>query len=166
MSLMRLLSLGQSIVTPDRPGPRYKIRQQSYLPKFDGKPRDVSVAVKPLFQQGDPRAGLNLPVKTPQRPPWLTSHASKVKRPGRNQFAGHSLRSSAASTFVQGELMLENVKVARNDLSETDLEIVPAKSKARSAGAKSEAIGLRDHWCRWIWLHHASRLLNAVRALF
>lgn len=31
---------------------------------------------------------------------------------------------------VQGELSLENIKVMRNDLSDTDVEIVPAKARA------------------------------------
>ncbi|HEY2082442.1 MAG TPA: hypothetical protein VGI88_06620, partial [Verrucomicrobiae bacterium] len=32
-------------------------------------------------------------------------------------------------TPVQGELSLDNIKVMRNDLSETDVEIVPMKAR-------------------------------------
>jgi hypothetical protein len=35
--------------------------------------------------------------------------------------------------MVQGELSLDRVKVVRNDLSDSDLEIVPAKQPSRSA---------------------------------
>lgn len=37
------------------------------------------------------------------------------------------VRSKGTRTPVQAELSLEKVKVVRNDLSETDLEIIPAK---------------------------------------
>jgi hypothetical protein len=62
--------------------------------------------------------------------------------------------------------LLEKVRVARNDLSETDLEIVPAQSKALSGGEKPKVKRLQYQWWRWIWLQNASRLINAARTLF
>ena len=38
-------------------------------------------------------------------------------------------RFGKSQAAVQGELSLDNIKVMRNDLSETDVEIVPAKSR-------------------------------------
>jgi len=38
-------------------------------------------------------------------------------------------RFSKAKTPVQGELSLDNIKVMRNDLSDADVEVVPAKSR-------------------------------------
>jgi hypothetical protein len=38
-------------------------------------------------------------------------------------------RFSKGQTPIQGELSLDNIKVMRNDLSETDVEVVPAKSR-------------------------------------
>jgi hypothetical protein len=58
-------------------------------------------------------------------------------------------RFSKASAPLQGELSLDNIKVMRNDLSETDVEVVPAKSRgpkvmtmpaASQAGAAAMAI--------------------------
>jgi hypothetical protein len=40
---------------------------------------------------------------------------------------------------VQGELSLDNIKVMRNDLSETDVEIVPAKSHPAKVAAPAQA---------------------------
>jgi hypothetical protein len=50
---------------------------------------------------------------------------------------------------VQGELSLENIKVMRNDLSETDVEIVPAKARpasipTASAGAAAAAMAIPE----------------------
>jgi hypothetical protein len=43
---------------------------------------------------------------------------------------------------VQGELSLDLVKVVRNDLSDTDLEIVPVKAPAvQTSSASSGAVG-------------------------
>ena len=40
---------------------------------------------------------------------------------------------------VQGELSLDNVKVVRNDLSDTDVEVVTARSGARTNPAPAES---------------------------
>jgi hypothetical protein len=59
---------------------------------------------------------------------WLDNHKSvdtkpAVPRPSRMP--------------VQGELSLDNIKVMRNDLSETDVEIVPAKARPASLPSAS-----------------------------
>jgi len=49
-------------------------------------------------------------------------------------------RFGKSHTPVQGELSLDNIKVMRNDLSETDMEIVTAKSRpAKIAAAPTQA---------------------------
>jgi hypothetical protein len=49
----------------------------------------------------------------------------------------------AGQPMVQGELSLDSVKVMRNDLAETDLEVVPAKPAPRLAPEpKAEKSGL------------------------
>jgi hypothetical protein len=44
-------------------------------------------------------------------------------------------RFHKSSAPVQGELSLDNIKVMRNDLSEADVEVVPAKSRAPKIAA-------------------------------
>jgi hypothetical protein len=163
---MRLLSVSQSIVIPNRDGPRYKFRQESSSLKFGRNPMPASKAGKSIPQQQHQRAALISPVKSSTRSSWSTSLASESEGPRRSHFADFSRRSSPGSTFVQGELLLEKVRVARNDLSETDLEIVPAQSKAPVGSGKLETKRPRHQWWRWICLQNASRLINAARALF
>jgi hypothetical protein len=50
----------------------------------------------------------------------------------RKQPKSQPLIPQLAKRPVQGELSLERVKVVRNDLSDTDLEIVTAKAGSRS----------------------------------
>lgn len=59
---------------------------------------------------------------------------------------GRSRKSAAKSAVpkfhrapVQGELSLDNIKVVRNDLSEADVEVVPARSAAKPAPARPGA---------------------------
>jgi hypothetical protein len=61
-------------------------------------------------------------------------------------------RFSKSHTPVQGELSLDNIKVMRNDLSEADVEVVPAKARAPKivstpmpqAGAAAMAMAIPD----------------------
>src|SRR2546430_8315330 len=73
--------------------------------------------------------------------------AAKVKRPGGlfqrlglNPFRPKPAGRRTAAP-VQGELRLEAVRVIRNDLSETDLEIIPAAKKAEETVALPTAGG-------------------------
>ena len=45
---------------------------------------------------------------------------------------------------VQGELSLDSVQVMRNDLSDTDLEIVPAKVQSAASSSSSKLPGLEE----------------------
>jgi hypothetical protein len=60
-------------------------------------------------------------------------------------------RALAGRPLVQGELSLDRVKVVRNDLSETDFEIVPLGRVERPATVRSEAaaraVPARDGEC-------------------
>jgi len=95
--------------------------------------------------------------------------AAKVKRPGGGLFQRLGLnpfrpkpagRKTAAP--VQGELRLEAVRVIRNDLSETDLEIIPAAKKAEETVAPPAA-GVNPEATRLVWRRVAARLFGAGR---
>ena len=90
------------------------------------------------------------PVKpSPQRPATPAakpSHLSDfVKKVNPLLYlTGHGAKHSSAKLRtprepVQTELSLENLKVVRNDLSDTDLEVVPAKSLAKSSQSEVSA---------------------------
>jgi len=68
---------------------------------------------------------------------------------------------SAARPLVQGELSLDRVKVVRNDLSESDLEIVRASRPAPPKGSgAAEAVGSKAANALPGWGAAASRLLG------
>ena len=58
---------------------------------------------------------------------------------------------------VQGELSLDRVAVVRNDLSEADLEVVPAKPKAAADLMVAEPVGAVES----IWKRATPRMFHA-----
>jgi hypothetical protein len=63
---------------------------------------------------------------------WLGSRKPAQTKPAIQRFSkGHAP--------VQGELSLDNIKVMRNDLSETDVEVVPAKSRPTPSQPSGDA---------------------------
>jgi len=101
------------------------------------------------------------PAKTPEQPKvaapvdsWLKKINPMVwfgnRKPAEPKPAAPRFHKPHAPT--QGELSLDNVKVMRNDLSEADVEVVPAKSRAPKvlampapqAGAAAMALTIPD----------------------
>lgn len=147
MSLMQLLAVGQSLrPIKDRPS-RYRMRQQTLLPKFrpSPPPGQPSVGTEP----GEPTSLPAPPKATADAAPHpqAGSSATPVPASGPRPTAAAvpaqpypagrwSLQSWApfkragaaqpAKVPIQGELSLEAVRPVRNDLSDSDLEVVPA----------------------------------------
>jgi hypothetical protein len=74
----------------------------------------------------------------------LASGIRKLKRAPRIPRVAPSKPAAGArsgKSAVQGELSLENIKVVRNDLSDTDVEMVPARSPARSRARAAQPAG-------------------------
>ena len=65
---------------------------------------------------------------------------------------------------VQGELSLEKIKVVRNDLSDADLEVVPARaSSAPAAATPTPRLIDRAEGAKSAWGRVTSRILGADR---
>jgi hypothetical protein len=132
MKLLRLLRTGRSFVGSSDTA-RYQMGDSRAMPVFEGKvesakPRAVEATVNTQL------SGKQCAVSS--RCGWFgrlmgkfARVSSKEKKPAIPQFN---------KPAVQGELSLERVKVVRNDLSDTDLEVVPAKAAA-TAGANKKA---------------------------
>jgi len=75
----------------------------------------------------DARAGT---VRAPAQPPngWWEKLAAMI--PGNRRGSKPTKATRALKPAVQGELSLEKIQVMRNDLSDTDLEVIPAKKQA------------------------------------
>lgn len=170
MGLMKLLGTSHAFGRIlDRPS-RYRLAQQSLLPKFGGEkqsydsimkaargpafapaartksmqPVATSAAKSGLFSRIF-RRGRNKTMNTVEADPSMAS-ASAPSKPehafpfGRWTLFGSPFNRVAAATTkpkadagpVQGELLLDAVKPVRNDLSDSDLEVVePAPPKVR-----------------------------------
>lgn len=187
MSLMQLLAVGQSVrAVKDRPSP-YRMRQQSLLPRFgpaglsgqgppvsgpgispspDG-PCDVGRGVGSAHQLGlgtapgpaqqPAPAAAAAPAQPYPAGRWLTKPWGRVNRVGGPQ---------AAQGPVQGELSLETVRPVRNDLTDSDVEVVPA---ARPSSGAPEPVHRKPEPCAhaapartplWTWLR--ARLLQRI----
>lgn len=108
MSLLRLLSIGRSLMGLSKEPVRYRM-EQNFLPRFEAaKEGEVGTTAAPVSSSG--------------RRSFFQSRFSGQNRP-------RSTRS-----WVQGELALGSIKVVRNDLSEADVELVPVKAGSRRDG--------------------------------
>ena len=80
-------------------------------------------------------------------------------------FAGTPARKVESKPLVQGELSLDAVKPVRNDLSDADFEVVPARPKAEPSAAKPPRPRLfKPELASLAWGRIAARLFNTDRA--
>jgi hypothetical protein len=153
MSLIQLLAVGKSLCSiNDRPS-RYKMKQESLLPKFGPGRRPETFALTAGSQPGvaasddgekrtDARAGAGIEIRKQmttievhtKSPPTMVMAAPHHAYPlGRwtmkNPFARKPVR---ASGLVQSELSLDTVQPVRNDLNDADLEAVPATTAGKA----------------------------------
>jgi hypothetical protein len=164
MSLLRLLTVGRSLgAVRDQPS-RYKMTQQSLLPKFGavgqptgGEAPTVESGLKPVPSptvetKATPKAAIESPAAKEKRTKVMTTvetefpavsasdpSAPKQAFPAgrwtifRNPFGSATARPKALRAPVQGELSLDAVKPVRNDLSDSDLEVIRV-SRSTTAG--------------------------------
>jgi len=161
MRMLRLLAAGKSLVGLKPPTARYQMTDPRALPKF-------GLANNPYQPKANPAvppspapetkhsAALNtenspsptpVAVKPDEGASRITHHASRAPRESRltKVLSGLLPRRTPsprqASVPVQAELTLDKVRVVRNDLSDTDLEIVRAKkSPAPQAPAQTSSL--------------------------
>jgi hypothetical protein len=166
MALMDLLTAGRSLSEARERPHRYKVRHGA-LPKF-GKPesalaeKKLESSVAGQFEgteetvEAQPMNTNMVAVET-RREPTLERWAQKV-----NPFK--SVRPSPPRPVVQGELSLDRVKPVRNDLSDSDLELVavmkrpdPLPSCAKSESAKEAVVKAMPMWTRMRGLFQRAR---------
>ncbi len=145
MKLLRLLTAGKSLVGLKNSESRYRFSRQHLLPKFPMRENPFRATVMPeagcmcasttaIPAEESPREASQ---SVPQTDPTTAQPAESLARKwvsrlralrGQRNPAGARGTASAAggSGPVQIELSLDSVKVLRNDLSDTDFEVVPA----------------------------------------
>src|SRR5439155_19828131 len=155
MSVMKLLSVSKSFAGGRNQPGRYKMAEQGLLPKFAPMGRPVSLAPKRKSDQLAPGPESNgartIPLNPP--PPQFFPAAEPVTEPvktgasraraavcvngkaaatnwfrlGNTPFVNRPVERQKPMPTAQAELSLEAVKPMRNDLSDSDLQIVPAQ---------------------------------------
>ena len=176
MSLLRLLTTGRSLVSVRDTESRYRLTTQRLLPQF-GPTRNPfgSSARQEPSSVGTSRPAAGLGEASPKgegrghaRGSWLRVvglwSACKLK-PGAlivRSFEKTATRATPQPPKcpVQGELSLDRVRVVRNDLSDADLEVVPA----RTGPAPEGLVGKSKTRAEWAWGRVAKRLLPAGKA--
>lgn len=142
MSLLRLLSVGRSLGRISDPPNRYRMTQQSLLPKFGGARKADDPPSSNRGRESEPERGslwkrilkavagrktakyasnmnrteTDVPVVTPQAFPrgrWTFLRGASTC----------VQKPKVADAPVQGELSLDMVRPVRNDLRESDLEV-------------------------------------------
>ena len=171
MGLMQLLKMGQSLSEArDRPN-HYKVRSGA-LPIF-GVPGGAEVGPKsdlearPPGEREDATDKAGVVVQTMKATTATTVESKRAARAltgGRwalkvNPF--RATRIAPVKESVQGELLLDKVKPVRNDLTDSDLELVAATKPAASAqsAVKIESeevpvVKLNSMWARFRGLFH------------
>jgi len=146
MSLLRLLTSGRCLMGLKDSANRYRVNEQALLPKFGSARNPFRKTVVPAkaVAPGVPQ------VATPAEA--LVCESPKEAKPGRSQPKGLACRvtnrltrlikgRSATAVLpatgakpMQAELALESVQVMRNDLSDSDIEVVPARKPVPATG--------------------------------
>ena len=166
MSLIRLLAIGHSFEATKSEPYRFNKKQPSLLPKFNAKPAATPVAVKPLF------AGRRKRPKSNARPGLIATVTVGKQSTGDLKLAptaglGQRARPGSCDSPVQIEFCLERLKVVRNDLTESDLEVVSADSEPRTTEPAYAPVKTSDgRRLGGGWFRQVSDLLAAARALF
>ena len=166
MSLMRLLAVGKSIIGLSAGRSPYRMRQENLLPKFGPAkgakakppgPAEAATAIPAITPQGKepdlrqpvaetkgnqmdvPVAGTKTPIEPGALqkavpPPYPLGRWARLRNPFYT-----TLSKESRSVPVQGELLLETVKVMRNDLSDASPEVVRHVENACSRGENRQA---------------------------
>ena len=159
MSLAPLLSAGKSLVDFQADRGRYRMSVPGALPKF-GRGID-EVATKTDLSGASSKTQKTEPIAQPN--PGRTAQSRNAGKHWITRLMGafarvrkvrprKGARSASIPRFgkpaVQGELLLENIKVVRNDLSDADLEIVQPAAAPQQINAQEQVEGSGNGWRR------------------
>ncbi len=189
MSLMHLLAVGHSFLGMKTQPHRYKLCEQKFLPKFAPVGRPVSLMPAPMQEKSplgaeplfNKKASASPPTDPaiPPPPPPKRGGARAIAVPELHPQAAEAVRAAgktawkifgarpsagAARPLVQSELSLDRVKVMRNDLYDTDLEIVPMQPvrQAVQDAPSASHTDIKPAAGR-VWAQLAARLFAANR---
>ncbi len=166
MSLMRLLTAGKSLVGIRETQSRYRVTDHRLLPKFVSKANPFRATTMPGpapagSETAQPGAANPTPIGGGVEQSGAAAGGARNWLARVRQLMGSQRPSRTQSAIprfnkpmVQVELSLESVKVVRNDLSDSDLEVVPSRaaqpppSKAPPQRPEAEEAQAEPAWAR------------------
>lgn len=146
MSLVRLLTAGKAFTTLRDLPSSYRMRREALLPKFGTNRNPFTPEESPPAATAAPRTvTVAASEAKPRRGEWLRRWLRFVTdRPGKETNRRQLLLKTGPTRRhripVQGELSLSNVKVVRNDLTDSDVDVV-----ARGNGAAATRLPAASH---------------------
>jgi len=144
---MRLLAVGQSLIGIKGEGARYEMSGQNQLPKFNIGSQSAA---------GSPGQA---------RKPGLFARLKGVGFGWKGAARRRGETPIADKPLVQTTLALERVRVVRNDLTESDLVIVPVKVRPVSGEPTKPVSPSRGKGLRKALSRMAQRVTDAARSL-
>jgi hypothetical protein len=123
MGLMQLLTATRSLDEAKYPPHRYKLLRDRW-PTFGNQPVERSAGK--VAKRAAERNAVKTEVAEQNAATQATKQAFPLGRWTKNPFRSTAIPSQRVPA-VQGELSLDNVKPVRNDLSDSDLELMPRK---------------------------------------
>ena len=139
MSLLQLLTTGQSFCGFKKATSPYRLVKQDWFPKFlsnAAAPTETKALIQstPEVKELSVASSVqSLPAISWPEAPSASGPALKpsaARKAGVARFLPSRPPAKSGGALRQGELMLDMVKVVRNDLSESDLEVVPQRQTA------------------------------------
>ena len=181
MSLLQLLTTGKALEGVHDASHRYQMTNQRLLPRFGSKRNPFAASKAAASEATVPARAPSIPpvVKPPApsvfsggavRQPevgWLAKWLANAKSKIRDRFRkpGKAPAQPVAAVMQpaprQGELLLEGIKVVRNDLSETDLEVVKTAPVAAPGGVVEANSAPKPAVRQRAWDRMRSRLVGA-----
>ena len=154
---LKFLAVGQSFAGLRGDKSPYAVRKENQLPRFGSSPRflgrqvaeEEKAMVQTDFLQEAPRAELQ-PSSPEQLAPLVerplfqapAAKAVAVQKPKRSWFSIFGLKwfrtQKTREELVQSELSLEKVRVLRNDLADSDLQLVIKRKKKATTVTSSK----------------------------
>ncbi len=184
---MKLLSVSKSFADGTNQPGRYKMAEQGLLPRFAPMGRTVSLAPQRKSDEAaetqEPSARVATPARpaqapspepgtapfraiAPKTPACVNANAAPTNwfRLGNKPIANRAAGRPRPLNATQGERSLDAVKPVRNDLSDSDLQIVPAKPETQPEALKANPPRwLRPELTGLAWSRLTSRLFNSER---
>lgn len=137
MGLIKLLSVNQTFTgVKSAPSP-YHVTQQNWLPRFGMA--EISELTSAEKENMKTEFKLETDGATPPVSAETVAQLEKTPKPVKGRWLSSTYPQKVNRPLRQAELCLESIKVMRNDLKDSDIDIVPVRNRRVSNPGRSAA---------------------------